>query len=631
MIGFPLDSHVVYDESGIPSYDRAVSSAPLRELIKRLFSDGVMPDSTSMQISAKTGMTLEAHRGFAICNGCMKLLETEEAITIAPADSAYPRIDKIVLRLDDNADARSCEIAVKKGTPSASPKSLDVNRTATIWEIALADVMVKANATAITNADIKDLRYDSSVCGVISSISEFDTSTLYQQIQSDMDGFKENEQTEFLEWFENIRGQLSVDAAGNLQNQINVERGRIDEIVAQKSTEVVDEMELEFTGEYSTCTSIKAISNGISAELYIANLKWMSSMIKTYDTIAEFPENLIPLTQSKPGVGTRPVIYDADDIQIVLRENRLQIYRKEGSTAKTHTCMVSYALKNPVMEELSDLRVDVNGERHPSAGDALRAQIEIVREEAQNAQSVDDGWEFKGITFEDVRRDVALNNYKEVEVGVSSFSSCFSFMTVEGHCVYGAPMKKGESFVLSNAFVLTSNVFEKLIITDKNGIIRYVIPFSELNATRGHNGCYTFDEDGVLFLCFDYTAVNTAEFFYIRKPNANHPLTIYAEHADFYLNNSNYGDKALDAIMTGRQILVRTPNADRGSYTAIYSPVYMYQLPNKENNYLYLFYLKDEKQTIDLSAMGMGVIQMPVYGELKMLLSNTYNACPLEG
>ena len=43
MIGYPLDS-VVDFSSGTPEYDRAVSSAPLRELIKRLFSDGILPD-----------------------------------------------------------------------------------------------------------------------------------------------------------------------------------------------------------------------------------------------------------------------------------------------------------------------------------------------------------------------------------------------------------------------------------------------------------------------------------------------------------------------------------------------------------------------------------------------------------
>lgn len=105
------------------------------------------------------------------------------------------------------------------------------------------------------------------------------------------------------------------------------------------------------------------------------------------------------------------------------------------------------------------------------------------------------------------------------------------------------------------------------------------------------------------------------------------PLVLSAENVEQYLNDATFGDEALNAILSGRQILVRTPNADGGKHTAIYSPIYMYQLPNFENNYLYLFYLRDEKQ--DLTSIIGYPIQMPVYGELKLLLSETYNNSPL--
>ena len=79
--------------------------------------------------------------------------------------------------------------------------------------------------------------------------------------------------------------------------------------------------------------------------------------------------------------------------------------------------------------------------------------------------------------------------------------------------------------------------------------------------------------------------------------------------------------------MEGKQIYIRVPNADGGDYTAIYSPVLTYQLPNKMNSYLYLFFLKDEKQ--DLSALGLTGVQLPTYGQLKLKLSRDYNQTPL--
>ena len=81
------------------------------------------------------------------------------------------------------------------------------------------------------------------------------------------------------------------------------------------------------------------------------------------------------------------------------------------------------------------------------------------------------------------------------------------------------------------------------------------------------------------------------------------------------------GDEVLDAIIRGKQVLVRVPNADGGTFTAIYSPVLMYQLPNVDNNYLYLFYFNDG---VD-STTGM-----PSYNQLKLLLSKTYTSSPLE-
>lgn len=109
------------------------------------------------------------------------------------------------------------------------------------------------------------------------------------------------------------------------------------------------------------------------------------------------------------------------------------------------------------------------------------------------------------------------------------------------------------------------------------------------------------------------------------------PLLLDANSAATYLNDPTYGDEALEAIKTGRQILVRVPNADGGSYTAIYSPVMLYQVPNNQNKYLYLFFLRDEKQ--DFSSVlhqQAGTVLLPTYGQLKMLLSQEYNSNPLE-
>lgn len=221
MIGFPLDSHVTYDTDGTPVYDRAVTSAPLRKLIKKMFSDGVLPNpSTNMQVAAGTGMNVIVYPGFACCNGCMKLEESQRTLAVQASNTAYDRIDTVVLRLNDNDSERICDFYILEGTPATSPVRPTLTRSESVWELGLADLFIAKNSTDLSNQRITDTRYETARCGIMSSVSQFDTTTLYNQIQADLENFRNVSQAEFTEWFEEIKGQLSEDPAGNLQNQI---------------------------------------------------------------------------------------------------------------------------------------------------------------------------------------------------------------------------------------------------------------------------------------------------------------------------------------------------------------------------------------------------------------------------
>lgn len=113
--------------------------------------------------------------------------------------------------------------------------------------------------------------------------------------------------------------------------------------------------------------------------------------------------------------------------------------------------------------------------------------------------------------------------------------------------------------------------------------------------------------------------------------NTNSSLRLSEDKKDVYLQDASYGDSALAAIKSGREILVKVPNASDDNYVANYSPIYKFQVPAYENNYLYLFYIKDENR--DLSALlgqPAGTVLVPAYGQLKMLLSREYNSDPLE-
>lgn len=256
MIGFPFDSYVTYDTHGEPEYDRAISAQPLKNLIHRLFSDGILPDiSTNLQVVAgESGMTVNVKVGFCIIQGGLKLEENERTLSIQAADSNYSRIDSVIMRWNDNVDYRECDLYVIQGTAAANPVRPELTREGGIYELGLADILIPAQSTTISNERITDTRYESARCGVISSISEFDTTFIYNQVQSDLATFQsgaesdfttwatnqqaayeewifnaesafgnwENDEKDaFLAWFATLQDILDENVAGHLQNEID--------------------------------------------------------------------------------------------------------------------------------------------------------------------------------------------------------------------------------------------------------------------------------------------------------------------------------------------------------------------------------------------------------------------------
>ena len=90
-----------------------------------------------------------------------------------------------------------------------------------------------------------------------------------------------------------------------------------------------------------------------------------------------------------------------------------------------------------------------------------------------------------------------------------------------------------------------------------------------------------------------------------------------------------YGDDALAAILAGRQIYVKVPSQNPGGLYANFMPVLQYQLPQSGNDYLTLFYLKDGIAQNIMAALQTGSFDA-VYGQIVMLLSQSYDDCPLK-
>lgn len=195
-------------------YDRAYNANDFSNYFAELVGNGVIYSSSSvLQVVPSSGMVLNIQPGKAFIVGRKYENTTPLPVTIETANGSLPRLDRVCIKLDKIA--RTIEAIVKTGVPAASPVAPELIRTNDVFEISLARVLVGASVSAITAANITDERLNKDVCGIVTGlIEQIDASTMFDQLQN-----------QFNVWFQSIRDQLSEDAAGNLQLQINTLNG----------------------------------------------------------------------------------------------------------------------------------------------------------------------------------------------------------------------------------------------------------------------------------------------------------------------------------------------------------------------------------------------------------------------
>jgi len=195
----------------LPIYDRAVDEEYFAKYHSEFLSNGVYANpSNNFQVMVNDLMKLKVKAGSCFINGYYAYDNFDGEIILEPASSDLNRIDRIVTRLD--RINRKISIEVKKGAyGTASYSAPDLQRDDDIWELGLADVLVKKGTTQIVQANITDLRSIQEYCGyVYNPMQNIDTTDLFAQYDNS-----------FEVWFQHVKDQLSTDAAGNLQKQID--------------------------------------------------------------------------------------------------------------------------------------------------------------------------------------------------------------------------------------------------------------------------------------------------------------------------------------------------------------------------------------------------------------------------
>ena len=181
---------------GLPVFDRAVTEEFLEKLFFMVYGDGVFPSpSTAFQLRAGAGLTAAIQPGALFCQGKFAY-DTEAApVTFTRNSGEQNLIARLVFRRD--LPNRTGGFVVLYGTPAAEPQAPSLTRTADVHELGIADVLLKAGAESITDADITDLRMDSSLCGIITGSLEItDTTEIFAQFKAVFQGLFERLEAE---------------------------------------------------------------------------------------------------------------------------------------------------------------------------------------------------------------------------------------------------------------------------------------------------------------------------------------------------------------------------------------------------------------------------------------------------
>lgn len=264
--------------------DRLYDANSFEEWLSHFFTTGVFADE--LQVTASSGMDVKVAPGYANLKGKVRFFESVSTLKLETAGATYPRIDTVVIERNDTD--RMISIKVMKGAYNGdNPVATAPVRSAAVYQIVLAQIYVAAGATKITQEDITDTRSNNSVCGIVTgTVKEMDYSQFAAQFSSYYSNFKTSNKADFDAWFNKIKGQLTSDAAGNLQTEIDA----INEAVSANASGIAANKEAIASNTAKLSTTTKNITLSASS--------WSSGSYTISDALITATSNqeIIPAT-----------------------------------------------------------------------------------------------------------------------------------------------------------------------------------------------------------------------------------------------------------------------------------------------------------------------------------------------
>jgi hypothetical protein len=149
--------------------DRVYSAVDFAAYFGDLATNGVFYRSTAnLRVDAATGMNIAVQPGTAWIGGYHYENTAPLNLSITTANGVNPRIDRVVIRLDNVA--RAINLFVKTGVAASAPTAPELTRTADVYELGIADITVAKAAQSILPENITDTRTNTALCGLVNSL-----------------------------------------------------------------------------------------------------------------------------------------------------------------------------------------------------------------------------------------------------------------------------------------------------------------------------------------------------------------------------------------------------------------------------------------------------------------------------
>ncbi len=186
-------------------YDRVYDSSDFANYFSKFISDGVFINPTNqLKVVAKSGLTITVRKGSAFIEGYWYTLDEDMDMIISPNSTGHEQQIKICCTL--SRSERKILVTKEEGVTNLKPVNDGVKH-----ELVLATISLGVGVATITDSVITDRRPDDSYCGFVKgAVEQIETEELFLQFSN-----------AFKVWFDTVKGQLSGDVAGNLQEQIN--------------------------------------------------------------------------------------------------------------------------------------------------------------------------------------------------------------------------------------------------------------------------------------------------------------------------------------------------------------------------------------------------------------------------